>query len=150
MWTNSARYHSFPHSISPRLASRRNEEIESCRRWMLIESTFALTFFFIAFFFNRLSKCPSVFHFFFFFFLERRVFVPRENYFQPKRQTWFSPMCFTVSVSSSSRLVASKDNPIESVDRSISLVKDSERWTGNLVDFWRFGLMGHREEGYTF
>lgn len=46
------------------IASRRNEEIESCRRWMLIESTFALIFFFIAFFSTASRNLRRFFIFF--------------------------------------------------------------------------------------
>lgn len=72
-------------------------------------------------FFNRLEI--SVGFYIYFGNSRFRARAPRKLLPNVKRDS----LRFTVSVSSSSRLVLSKDNLIENVDRSISLVEDSER-----------------------
>lgn len=91
------------------IASRRNEEIESYRRWMLIKSTFqyflSSSFYFSSFFLNHLSISVG----FVFFWGSAFPLSYVEKWFSTKCQTYFSP----VSVSSG---LSSKDNSIESTD----------------------------------
>lgn len=70
MWTNSARYHLIPHSISPRLPV---EEAKKSNRLFNVLWSFSSLLFS-----NSLCKIFVGFY----FLLEIRVFVPRENSFQ--------------------------------------------------------------------
>lgn len=122
---NSVLYQSANAFVSKK---QKKEEIKSCHRWMRID--FSMFWLFSSLFFFQSPLEISVgFYIYFTFYFGKRIFsCACSEKIISKHQTWFSLTCFTVNVSYSCRLVSSKDNSIENVDRSISLVEDSERW----------------------